>query len=238
MRTESEAHVYMDQRPCACGDVEFDRVSVWMIDGGVPCSRYFGKCRTCSTMREFVFESPKTPHPITGQMEFGGSEPSSLLDPGEWMTVSDRYAKLEPCTPKDLDTARAALEEVINFLPDGRDSVPEEMFRTEQGRAVRVRDPGRFGRASLAAALDVYRRRLAEQDLTRRAIAWKHTGDAEFPYAANVSGRRYTIRVNDFPAEPLYTLIADGVEQRDLEDWPPSWTKPSPPNHLLDLLKN
>jgi hypothetical protein len=35
-----------------------------------------------------------------------------------------------------------------------------------------------------------------------------------------------TIRVNDFPAEPLYTLLVDGEEVEDLEDWPEAWTRP------------
>ena len=45
MRTSAEAHMYMDQQPCTCGDIEFDRQSAAMSDGGVLCSRYFGKCR-------------------------------------------------------------------------------------------------------------------------------------------------------------------------------------------------
>lgn len=60
-------------------------------------------------------------------------------------------------------------------------------------------------------------------------IVWKHTGDAEFPYTAEVSGRCFTIRINDFPAEPLYTLLVDGNELADLEDWPSAWEMPSPP---------
>lgn len=74
------------------------------------------------------------------------------------------------------------------------------------------------------------------EDLTRVAITWKHTGDAEVPYAAEVRRRNYTIRINDFPAEPLYTLICEGAELQDLEDWPPAWVKPTPPKELLDML--
>jgi hypothetical protein len=74
------------------------------------------------------------------------------------------------------------------------------------------------------------------QDLTQIAITWKHTGDAELPYTAEVLGRTYTIRINDFPAEPLYTLLSGGAELEDLEDWPPAWVMPTPPKELLDLL--
>ena len=38
-------------------------------------------------------------------------------------------------------------------------------------------------------------------------------------------GRTLRVRVNDFPAEPLYTLLVDGVEIEDLEDWPSRWVK-------------
>jgi len=236
MRTSAEAHMYMDQQPCTCGDIEFDRQSAVMTDGGVLCSRYFGKCRTCGTMREFVFELPPKQLPITNQVEFGGRDPSRLLDAGQWLAIAEYYAKLEPGTPDDLDIARAAIEEVIKFLPDGVESVPDSAFWTERGRAVRDREPARFRAARLAAILDAYRKGLAKYDLTEIPVVWKHTGDAEFPYTAEVSGRTYTIRINDFPAEPLYTLISEGADLQDLEDWPPEWVKPTPPKELLDAL--
>jgi len=39
------------------------------------------------------------------------------------------------------------------------------------------------------------------------AIFWEHTGDGELPYRAQWRGRTFTIRVNDFPEQPLYTLL-------------------------------
>ncbi|WP_432825293.1 hypothetical protein [Dactylosporangium sp. CA-092794] len=72
--------------------------------------------------------------------------------------------------------------------------------------------------------------------LTDRPIAWEHSGDGEFPYHAEIDGRTLTVRVNDFPAEPLYTLIVDGAELADLDDWPSTWRRPPIPNHLLDLI--
>src|SRR5688572_10305696 len=181
MRTSAEAHMYMDQQPCTCGDIEFDRQSAVMSDGGVLCSRYFGKCRTCGTMREFIFELPPALRPIPNEAEIGSRDPSRLLDPGEWLAISEYYAKLEPGTPDDHDIARTALEEVIKFLPDGAERVPDEAFRTERGRAVRDREPGRFRRARLAAILDVYRKRLARHDQPGRgAEAIKRAFDAHF----------------------------------------------------------
>ena len=73
-------------------------------------------------------------------------------------------------------------------------------------------------------------------DLTATPIVWEHSGDGEFPFRATIGGRNVTIRVNDFPAEPLYTLLVDGVDRDDLEDWPSVWTKPPTPQPLLDRL--
>ncbi len=228
MRTSEEAHIYMDHRPCTCGDIEFARQSAVMTDDGVLCSRYFGSCRTCSTLREFIFELPELQRPARNQVEFGGDDPSRLLDAGEWMAISEYYAKLQPGTPDDLDIARAALEEVIKFIPSGVASVPDAGFWAERGRAVRDREPGRFHRDRLSAVLAVYLELLAKQDLTQTPLVWKHTGDAEFPFTVEARGQRFTVRVNDFPAEPMYTMMARGIELYDLEDWPPAWVMPDP----------
>ena len=168
MRTSAEAHMYMDQRPCSCGDIEFERQSAVIMDRDVLCTRYDGKCRTCGTPREFVFELPPTQRPITDRVEFGGPDPSRLLDAGEWMAVSEYYAKLDPGTRDDLDIALAALDEVIKFLPDGVDSVPDKAFWSERGRIVRDREPGRFRRERLGAVVDVYRKLLAKYEIQQR----------------------------------------------------------------------
>lgn len=60
-----------------------------------------------------------------------------------------------------------------------------------------------------------------------RMIAWRRAESAETPYEADVDGRRWVVRVNDFPAEPLYTLIVDGEPIAHLEDWPSAWQRPS-----------
>ena len=58
-------------------------------------------------------------------------------------------------------------------------------------------------------------------------IQWERTRDGEFPYQAHIDGRHWVIRVNDFPAEPLYTLIIDDQAVLDLEDWPSVWKRPT-----------
>ena len=168
-----------------------------MSDAGVLCARYHGTCRTCGAIREFVFELPPAQRPLTDRVEFGGADPSRLLDPGEWMAISDEHAALEPGTPRNLEVARAALEEVLKFLPDGAHGVPDKAFWTERGRAVRDRDPWRFRRDQLAAALDDYRRRLG--DLPAPGLeAIKRAFDAHFGSSA-----QYGIYTMTLPADAL-----------------------------------
>ena len=72
-------------------------------------------------------------------------------------------------------------------------------------------------------------------ELTASPIAFTHTGDAERPFTATATGVALLVQVNDFPAEPLYSVLADGVSLGDLDDWPTAWTRPATPEHLLSL---
>jgi hypothetical protein len=63
-------------------------------------------------------------------------------------------------------------------------------------------------------------------DCLSQPLAWRRTGQAEFPYAATVAGREWRLRLNDFPAEALYTLLIDGREAGDFDDWPAGWHRP------------
>jgi len=62
---------------------------------------------------------------------------------------------------------------------------------------------------------------------TERPVAWRSTSSAEIPYEADVDGRRWSLRVNDFPAQPLYTLLVDGAPVVDVETWPAAWRRPA-----------
>lgn len=67
----------------------------------------------------------------------------------------------------------------------------------------------------------------APDSRTTTAVTFRATGDPRHPYQATVDGATWTIRLDEFPAEPtLYSLLIDGVVVEGLLDWPPAWTRP------------
>lgn len=157
-RTSAEAHLYMKRHPCACGEQQFIAHSAVVADGDKLLSRYAGPCARCGMQRKFHFTLPDEIPPIPGEgVSFGGAEPSQLLDAGEWLAVADEHTKRNPATPKDLQTAIAAMQEVLKLLPAGAEEAPDSSFWTERGRAIRDAEPGRFRRARLEAVLAAYR---------------------------------------------------------------------------------
>jgi hypothetical protein len=104
-----------------------------------------------------------------------------------------------------------------SFIPDR--SYLARVAETGIGKDVDQLTEGEF--QALVADL----RRSVSEQRQARPIVWEQTGDGEFPYRGEVDGRTFTIRVNDFPAEPLYTLLIEGQEVEDLDDWPSAWVK-------------
>jgi len=55
-------------------------------------------------------------------------------------------------------------------------------------------------------------------------MSWTRTADAEFPFSATgADGTQLRVRLNDFPAQPLYTLLVDALPRASFDDWPPAW---------------
>ncbi|CAN7691079.1 hypothetical protein [Variovorax paradoxus] len=55
-------------------------------------------------------------------------------------------------------------------------------------------------------------------------ISWTKTGDAEFPFrATDADGEALVVRLNDFPEEPMYTLLRNSVPLESFDDWPKHW---------------
>lgn len=57
-----------------------------------------------------------------------------------------------------------------------------------------------------------------------KSIKWTATGDAELPFSSTVECKDLRIRLNDFPAVSLYTLLV-GETEVNFDNWPSSWSK-------------
>ena len=62
------------------------------------------------------------------------------------------------------------------------------------------------------------------KDLLKQSLTWTETGDAEYPYAALIEQKKLRLRMNDFPAEHLYTIVGAGAEV-SFDDWPATWKR-------------
>ena len=179
-RTPDEADLYLGLHPCErCGSRDLAWENSFVDEGGVRGCRYHGTCATCSNAREFTFAVPDPPEPrmldIYEQVvNFGGREPSQLLDPGEWLLVAQACALASDVPPgataqsaafreaqESLTMAIVAMGEVLKFVPAGALAVPESAFWSSRGRAVLDREPDRFRRRRLLVVRDSYEKSLA-----------------------------------------------------------------------------
>lgn len=48
-------------------------------------------------------------------------------------------------------------------------------------------------------------------------------------FVADRDKHRWEVRLNDFPVEPLYTLLIDGFEVLHFDEWPNFWHRPQLP---------
>lgn len=56
-------------------------------------------------------------------------------------------------------------------------------------------------------------------------IRWRRGADAEYPYECIYDGESLRVKVNDFPAEHLYSLLVNDNEFASFDDWPISWVR-------------
>lgn len=143
---------------------------------GNPASRYIDACARCDALRVFEFRLPRElPMPPPEGVLYGGPEPSELLDSGEWLSVSDDYARSVPYRVKlegdALRSARQRLaaaiaardeDEVRKFAPPRALEVPASAFTTPFGRAMRDKPRGQFRLDRLNARRAAYVECLAE----------------------------------------------------------------------------
>lgn len=172
-RSAAERRLYLDIHPCKCGSPVFEPDLPGLVDTpDGPMLKYAGACTQCGRLREFEFALTEEP---TADGSFAdGDAPSELVDAGQWLLVAEscsRYAEgLDGDAPEFapirrwltllggdraerrrllLARAAAAVDEVVKFLPDGADRVPDAAFWTAEGRAARTRLADRFTRAAL-----------------------------------------------------------------------------------------
>ena len=123
-RTNAEAHLYMDLHPCKCGEAQFERDSALVENGDDLASVYEGACRGCGATRRVEFLLPDAMPRVGPGLVYGGSEPSVIIDPGEFLLISDERARRVPASPdglteaarsrarRDIAIALACIEEV------------------------------------------------------------------------------------------------------------------------------
>ncbi|MPZ27582.1 MAG: hypothetical protein GEV12_14535 [Micromonosporaceae bacterium] len=190
-RSTEESHLYMHLHPCECGEADFE----WREHGLVQSderliSVYSGECERCDRPR--VFEFALVPEPAPPPPALGGPNPSSIIDPGEFLQTSQVFAGTVPADLAALSDdefygaydalafALANVDEVLKFIPAGADAVPPETFRNPAGQELHARSPELFSRSRLLATRDEYGRLLAEYDAAARASAssWRREAGA------------------------------------------------------------
>nr|MDT0660914.1 hypothetical protein [Micromonospora sp. DSM 115978] len=155
-RTPAEGHLYIQLHPCACGEVETEfesHVLLYCAEG--MAGRHELRCPPCGSSRHFTFLLPDWPLQ-SSSFRFGDDQPSQLLDPGEWLWVADATATdalRAGATGADLresmEYAAAAADETMKFLPPGAAAIPEHLFVSDLGQAVRDACPTAFERRHL-----------------------------------------------------------------------------------------
>jgi hypothetical protein len=161
-RSAAETQLYLDLHPCACGTTR-PRIRQELREGhgGSLTSLYDGVCPRCGSQWTAAFSLPAVP-PLAGSI--GGAEPSAIIDPGEWLWISDQAAgvpaSVGPLSPRDrarLLLAADALDEAAKFIPPGHDRVPRGALTSSVGRAMYDAFPWRFLEADLSCRAQLYR---------------------------------------------------------------------------------
>lgn len=161
-RTRDEAYLYLELHPCEqCGETGAQwEHGLAEDDEGDPAGAYWATCPGCGTEREYVFGLPEREHLTDRWPNFGGAEPSEVIDAGQWLGIADANAGAVPddreAAERVLSVARAAVDEVLKFIPAGTTEVPDDAFWTDDGRRLRDAEPGRFALDRLLVVRDSY----------------------------------------------------------------------------------
>ncbi|WP_051798848.1 hypothetical protein [Catenuloplanes japonicus] len=148
-RTLVEAELYLMLHPCACGAIDPPAASqrpegLW-FDGPCPL------CGKRSTREPFGIALDAPGFGTTWETFYGGPEPSTLIDAGEWLGTAGRYASIAIPAKGVMDTqyieritqATAQVTEYLKFIPGTGDwtEPPSSAYWTAQGRAAAKAEP-------------------------------------------------------------------------------------------------
>lgn len=61
--------------------------------------------------------------------------------------------------------------------------------------------------------------------LQSQPIEWKRNWDIILPYKTSLDKRELFLQINNFPDEPMYSIIEQGQVIENVEDWPDCWTR-------------
>jgi hypothetical protein len=172
-RTYAEANEYMRLNTCECED---NAVSVTELSGRVEDESwvytYAADCEGCGRHHEFEFSFDPVPVESPDRPVYGyGSQPSRLVDAGEWFLVfsrssqaaldeEQRFGGALPDLPaaerivEHLGWASAAVAEVQKFIPAGAHGIPDSAVWTERGAAVYAAHRDEFDPATLNGVVD------------------------------------------------------------------------------------
>jgi hypothetical protein len=67
--------------------------------------------------------------------------------------------------------------------------------------------------------------RISLHDCLNVDVTWSKTNDPTVLWSVQVGAETWTVRVNDFPEEHLYTLYVNDEELGSFDDWPRQWSK-------------
>lgn len=59
-------------------------------------------------------------------------------------------------------------------------------------------------------------------EILKSNLHWAKTNDPFYPYTVCSDDKHFKLRLNDYPDEPMYTLI---VDDEIIDDWPTSWSR-------------
>ncbi|GAA2575295.1 hypothetical protein GCM10010435_58970 [Winogradskya consettensis] len=143
-RTLAEAEIYLQLHPCTCGAIDIPGAThrgdaLW----------YDGACPLCGRPRAEPFGLPLAAPAFGTHFEtfYGGPQPSTLIDAGEWLDLRARYASVVPPAPgsapsvvtrytERITQATAQVTEYLKFIPgNGRwTTPPRSAYWTDAGR--------------------------------------------------------------------------------------------------------